>query len=85
MKLFGLTLGTLSATIAAAVPALAQDALVNTSSALFNPFDPSTWFFLPSISNPASSVPEIDASSGLLAVAALLAALAFAWERKRRA
>ncbi len=29
-------------------------------------------------------VPEIDASTGLLAVAALFAALAFAWEVKRR-
>lgn len=29
-------------------------------------------------------VPEIDVSSGLLAVAAVTAALAFAWERRRR-
>ena len=31
------------------------------------------------------SVPEIDATTGLLAVAAVLAVLAFAWERRRRA
>jgi len=30
------------------------------------------------------AVPEIDASSGLLAVAAVLAVLAFVWERRRR-
>jgi hypothetical protein len=32
----------------------------------------------------ASAVPEIDASTGLLAVAAVLATLALAWEIKRR-
>lgn len=31
------------------------------------------------------SVPEIDASAGLLAIAAVLAITAFAWERRRRA
>ncbi|MDR5654655.1 VPEID-CTERM sorting domain-containing protein [Ruixingdingia sedimenti] len=31
------------------------------------------------------SVPEIDASTGLLAAAAVLAALLFTWERRRRA
>jgi len=31
------------------------------------------------------SVPEIDASAGLLAIAAVLAIMAFAWERRRRA
>ncbi len=31
-----------------------------------------------------TSVPEIDASTALLAVAAIVAALAFAWERNRR-
>ena len=31
-----------------------------------------------------ASVPEIDASTGLLAVAALVALLALAWERRRR-
>lgn len=31
-----------------------------------------------------SSVPEIDASSGLLALAAVMAMLALAWELKRR-
>jgi hypothetical protein len=32
----------------------------------------------------ASAVPEIDASTGLLALAAVLATLALAWEIKRR-
>ena len=31
------------------------------------------------------SVPEIDASSGLLALAAIGAAMLFAWERRRKA
>ena len=31
------------------------------------------------------SVPEIDASAGLLAIAAVLVVLAFVWERNRRA
>lgn len=30
------------------------------------------------------SVPEIDASAGLLAIAAVVVILAFVWERKRR-
>ncbi|MCC5984490.1 MAG: VPEID-CTERM sorting domain-containing protein [Rhodobacteraceae bacterium] len=33
---------------------------------------------------PAASVPEIDASTGMLALAALGAAMLFAWERRRR-
>lgn len=33
---------------------------------------------------PQHNVPEIDASSGLLAVAAVMAALVLAWEIKRR-
>lgn len=33
---------------------------------------------------PVSSVPEIDASTGALAVAAVLALLAFVYERRRR-
>lgn len=33
----------------------------------------------------AHMVPEIDASAGLLAIAAVVAILAFVWERKRRA
>lgn len=33
---------------------------------------------------PVASVPEIDASTGLLALAATAAALLFAWERHRR-
>lgn len=32
-----------------------------------------------------TSVPEIDASTGLLALAAVLAVVAFVWERNRRA
>ena len=32
-----------------------------------------------------ASVPEIDATTGVLAVAAVLAVLALAWERRRRA
>lgn len=32
---------------------------------------------------PVASAPEIDAGSGLAAVAAVLAGLAFAWERRR--
>jgi hypothetical protein len=31
------------------------------------------------------SVPEIDASAGLLAIAAVLVIMAFVWERNRRA
>lgn len=31
------------------------------------------------------SVPEIDASAGLLAIAAVMVTLAFVWERRRRA
>ena len=31
------------------------------------------------------SVPEIDATTGVLAIAAVLAVLAFVWERRRRA
>lgn len=83
MKLFGITFATLSAT---AIPAFAQDAaasgglLGGIGGLLGGLLDP----LLPG-NSPASSVPEIDASSGLLAVAAVLAALAFAWERKRRA
>jgi hypothetical protein len=34
--------------------------------------------------NPPASVPEIDASTGLLAMAAVLAVVAFVWERNRR-
>lgn len=34
--------------------------------------------------DPGSAVPEIDASTGLLALAAIGAALALAWEIKRR-
>jgi len=34
--------------------------------------------------NTPASVPEIDASTGLLAMAAVLAVTAFVWERNRR-
>ena len=34
---------------------------------------------------PARAVPEIDASAGLLALAAVFVILAFVWERRRRA
>jgi hypothetical protein len=34
---------------------------------------------------PTANVPEIDAASGLAAMAAVCGALAFAWERRRRA
>lgn len=34
---------------------------------------------------PVHSVPEIDASAGLLAIAAVVVVLAFVWERNRRA
>jgi hypothetical protein len=34
---------------------------------------------------PVAHVPEIDAASGLAALAAVCGALAFAWERRRRA
>lgn len=38
----------------------------------------------PTPNTPHHNVPEIDASSGLLAMAAVLAALLLAWEIKRR-
>ena len=37
-----------------------------------------------SVPGNVSSVPEIDASTGLLAMAAVLAIVAFMWERNRR-
>ena len=48
----------------------------------------SNWFRGPSGRSAeveVTSVPEIDASAGLLAIAAVLAVMAFAWERRRRA
>jgi hypothetical protein len=39
------------------------------------------WYCTPT---PPRSVPEIDATTGVLAVAAVLAVLAFTWERRRR-
>jgi len=44
------------------------------------------WFLFPTTdctTDPVNTVPEIDASSGLLALAAVGAALLFAWERRR--
>lgn len=38
----------------------------------------------PSPSPTPAAVPEIDASTGLLAVAAVLAVMALVWERRRR-
>jgi uncharacterized membrane protein YedE/YeeE len=46
------------------------------------------WWLIrpPSTPTPTpSSVPEIDASTGLIAVAVVAALLALAWERRRRA
>jgi len=36
------------------------------------------------VTPPVNSVPEIDVTAGLAAVAAVLAAIAFVWERNRR-
>ncbi len=67
---------------------------VSTSPVMAQSF--STWFrFRPPVRPTAPpvvqpvqsvrSVPEIDASAGLLAIAAVLVILAFVWERQRRA
>ena len=39
----------------------------------------------PSGSTPVAGVPEIDASTGLLAVAAIVGVMILVWERSRRA
>ena len=71
-------------TAVAAVPALAQEA--STESFLGLNLG---WLF-PGLGNGTgngttpSAVPEIDASTALVSLAALAAVLAFAWERKRR-
>lgn len=56
---------------ASVMPALAQNRELDT-----------WWWWTP---RPVTNVPEIDASSGLLAVAAVAALLAFVVERRRRA
>jgi hypothetical protein len=56
--------------VASALPVLAQDVVTT------------TWWHRP---RPPVAVPEIDASTGMLAVAAVLAILAFVAERRRRA
>jgi hypothetical protein len=77
--LLGLSVSALS-TLAMAGPMMAQTA---SSSSWF-------WNWLRPItggggSTPPAAVPEIDASTGLLALAAVAAALLFVWERRRRA
>ena len=42
------------------------------------------WGRTPTGSTTPTAVPEIDASTGLLAMAAIGAAMLFAWERRRR-
>jgi hypothetical protein len=59
------------ALMTSALPLLAQEQAV------------SSWWFRPR-PRPPVTVPEIDASTGLLAVAAVLAILAFVAERRRR-
>ena len=49
-------------------------------SSLFNWWRPRTDPTTPTVAN----VPEIDASTGLLAVAAIVAVLLLVWERSRR-
>lgn len=67
---FGLSVATiLSALSLSALPALAQ----------------SWYWWRPTPPRPTpASVPEIDASTSLLAVAAIAAAMLFVWERNRR-
>lgn len=77
--LLGLSVSALS-TLAMAGPMMAQTA---SSSSWF-------WNWLRPITGgggntPPAAVPEIDASTGLLALAAVAAALLFVWERRRRA
>lgn len=57
--------------VASVMPALAQNRELDT-----------WWWWNP---RPVTNVPEIDASSGLLALAAVAALLAFVVERRRRA
>lgn len=59
-----------------AAPVAALSALPSFAQATSN------WWWRP---RPVSNVPEIDASSGVLAIAAVAAILAFVVERRRRA
>lgn len=59
-----------------AAPAVAISALPSFAQAT------SSWWWWP---RPVTNVPEIDASSGVLAIAAVAAILAFVVERRRRA
>jgi hypothetical protein len=69
MVKFGSLVLALPALALSALPALAQ------SQTYF-------WWWRP---RPTSAVPEIDASTGIVAIAAVLAATALVWERSRRA
>ncbi|WP_255011497.1 VPEID-CTERM sorting domain-containing protein [Roseovarius sp. M141] len=76
----------------AAAPALLALSAISASAQAYGDqaSRPSWWhprwdFFNPTLpDSPAHNVPEIDASSGLLAMAAVLAALLLTWEIKRR-
>ncbi|RRH75535.1 VPEID-CTERM sorting domain-containing protein [Falsigemmobacter faecalis] len=63
--------------LATAAPAMAQSWGGNS----WSNFD---WIFGGGHRPPPTTVPEIDVTSSALAVAAVLVALAFAWERSRR-
>lgn len=58
-----------------ATPAVVLSALPSLAQSV------STWWW----PRPVTNVPEIDASSGILAIAAVAAVLAFVVERRRRA
>ncbi|MGE4325119.1 MAG: VPEID-CTERM sorting domain-containing protein [Pseudodonghicola sp.] len=71
--------------IGASVPALLATTLsasAQTSAATLGSYW--DWCWGGSGSGSSSQVPEIDASTGLLALAAIGAALALSWELKRR-
>jgi len=71
--------------VGASIPALLASSLsasAQTSAATFGSFW--DWCWGDSGSGSSSQVPEIDASTGLLALAAIGAALALSWELKRR-
>ncbi|MDZ4093551.1 MAG: VPEID-CTERM sorting domain-containing protein [Paracoccaceae bacterium] len=82
---------TTSATIAllSAGPLLAQGWVASysrSSCSIWRPWNCGTHNVPPTPVTPTTpaSVPEIDASTGLLAIAAVLAVLIFVWERRRR-
>ena len=58
-------------------------ALAASAAPVFAQAAPSRWWWNPR--PPVTSVPEIDATTGVLAIAAVLAVLAFVVERRRRA